>query len=129
MGLAGHRQWLTTLRGTKRDAQISSVRLASGHRNSLKLLQSVNLHSVRNSLKQLNYREMRELANPLNRLDCNQCFCARHDCVADSFLLNGTKEGINLIKTYHSACLNWCDGVSFLPGLVAIGFDQIRDEL
>lgn len=69
--IAGHRQWLKTLHTSKRVAQISSVRLASGHRNSLKLLQSVNLHSARNSLIQLNYREMRELANPLNRLDYN----------------------------------------------------------
>lgn len=71
------------------DLQINCVRLAYGHHNPLKLLQTVNLHSAQNSLKplsQLNYREMREPANPwiiststngggwsnpLNRLDYN----------------------------------------------------------
>lgn len=50
------------------DLQINCVRLAYGHHNPLKLLQTVNLHSAQNSLKplsQLNYREMRELANTL----------------------------------------------------------------
>ncbi|HHG1834198.1 TPA: host cell division inhibitor Icd-like protein [Klebsiella pneumoniae] len=49
------------------DLQINCVRLAYGHHNPLKLLQTVNLHSAQNSLKplsQLNYREMREPANP-----------------------------------------------------------------
>lgn len=95
------------LRGSIADSQINCVRLTYGHRNllkniqtgdsrparnahnSLKFLQTVNLHSARNSLKplsQFNYREMRELANlwiiststngggwsnPLNRLDYN----------------------------------------------------------
>ncbi|HIG8607853.1 TPA: host cell division inhibitor Icd-like protein [Klebsiella pneumoniae] len=49
-------------------AQINRVRLTYGHRNPLKLFQTVNLQSAQNSLKllsQLNYREMRELANTL----------------------------------------------------------------
>lgn len=48
--------------------QINRVRLTYGHRNPLKLFQTVNLQSAQNSLKllsQLNYREMRELANTL----------------------------------------------------------------
>ncbi|HBR5571856.1 hypothetical protein SL950_19685 [Klebsiella pneumoniae] len=95
------------LRGSIADSQINCVRLTYGHRNllkniqtgdsrsarnahnSLKVFQTVNLHSAQNSLKplsQLNYREMRELdnlwiiststngggwSNPLNRLDYN----------------------------------------------------------
>lgn len=95
------------LRGSIVDLQINSGRLTYVHRNllkniqagdsrsarnahnSLKFLQTVNLHSAQNSLKplnQLNYREMRELdnlwiistytngggwSNPLNRLDYN----------------------------------------------------------
>ncbi len=78
------------LRGFNTEVQIISVRLTYGHRNllkniqtgdsrsvwnahnSLKVFQTVNLHSARNSLSQLNYRETRELANPLNRLDYNE---------------------------------------------------------
>lgn len=69
------------LRGSIVDLQINSGRLTFGHRNllkniqtgdsrsarnahnSLKVFQTVNLHSARNPLSQLNYREMRELAN------------------------------------------------------------------
>ncbi len=54
------------LRGINTKVQIISVRLTYGHRNSLKFFQTVNLHSARNSLSQLNYREMRELDYPLN---------------------------------------------------------------
>lgn len=56
------------LRGINTEVQIISVRLTYGHRNPLKLFQTVNLQSAQNSLKllsQLNYREMRELANTL----------------------------------------------------------------
>ncbi|WP_438269111.1 host cell division inhibitor Icd-like protein [Raoultella terrigena] len=53
------------LRGINTEVQIISVRLTYGHRNSLKFFQTVNLHSAQNSLSQLNFREMRELANTL----------------------------------------------------------------
>lgn len=56
------------LRGFNTEVQIISVRLTYEHRNSLKLFQTVNLQSAQNSLKllsQLNYHEMRELANTL----------------------------------------------------------------
>lgn len=56
------------LRDFNTEVQIISVRLTYEHRNSLKLFQTVNLQSAQNSLKllsQLNYREMRELANTL----------------------------------------------------------------
>ncbi|WP_133121745.1 hypothetical protein [Raoultella sp. T31] len=89
--------------------QTGDSRSARNVCNSLILFKTVNIQSAQNvpsSLSQLNYREMRELDNPLNRLDYNESLEADIACRASLFA--------------------WLD-VVVLPscaGLVAIGFDR-----
>lgn len=96
---AGHWQWLTTLRLRSSYTPISFVRLTHGHRNQLKMFQTVNLQSAQNSLKpfgQLNYREMRELDNPLNRLDYNDSLGS-----ANSLIIAKNANGVNRAQSVY----------------------------
>lgn len=62
-------------RNVLKNIQTPDLGSAQNAHNPLILFQTVNIQSAQNvpiSLSQLNYREMRELDNPLNRLDYNE---------------------------------------------------------